>query len=81
MERLDKRDHLSSLRRVGRRPLPALGLSAICFGLLVPRMTAVTAWLPRRYLTKNCAQLVASKSLAHSGSGRPGTARKRLSRP
>jgi len=60
----------------GRRPRPAPRLSAICSGLLVQGITAVTASLPRRYLKKNCAQLVASKSPAHSGSFCPRAARK-----
>src|SRR5215472_16846642 len=60
----------------GRRPWPAPRLSAICWGLLVPGITAVTASLPRRYLRKNWPQLAASKSAAHSGSLCPRTARK-----
>jgi len=60
----------------GSRPRPAQRLSAMCSGLLVPGITAVTASLPRRYLRKNWPQLAASKSAAHSSGFCPRSARK-----
>src|SRR5665213_1308777 len=65
----------------GNRPRPALILSARCAGFVVPGITAVTASWPSRNFRKNCGQVVASKSRAHSGTLLPRTAENTELRP
>src|ERR1700729_318234 len=65
----------------GNGPRPALMLSARWAGLVVPGITAVTASWPSRNFKKNCGQVVASNSRAHSGTLLPRTAENTELRP
>ena len=62
----------------GNRPTPPPMLSSMCVALVVPTRATVTAGWPMTYLRKNCAQLFASNSAAHSGRGVLPTRAKRL---
>ena len=53
----------------GRRPMPPPMLSSMCAALVVPARATVTAGWLMTYLRKNCAQVLASNSAAHSGRG------------